>query len=548
MLSCSVLVVGAGPTGLAMAAELARQGVPCEIIDKAATPTDKSKAIAIQARTLEVLSLMQLADEFVAAGHKVHAANIYSEGKRVVHLSFGELDSPYPYLLMLAQPETERILTDRLRQLGISVQRGVELISLSQDTEKVTVELRHADGSTERGRVDWVVACDGPHSTIRNALGIPFAGHSYEQVFVLADVHAESTFSDSEVHLFSQHGDICAIFPLGGGRYRIIADNPPGSLEAGDPTLAECQAIVDARVPEHVTLSDAGWTATFRVNSRMVQSLRSQRVFLAGDAAHIHSPAGGQGMNTGIQDAVNLAWKLALVCRGRAEHTLLDSYQLERYPVERSVLRQTDMMFRIAGAGSGLAAFVRQHVLPLVGNLEFVQHAATRLISEIDIEYEQSPIVQDHYLSQGPRAGDRAPNAIAQLAPDGATVRVLDICSRPQHTLLMMVNSADDVALAEDISRSVDVLYGDVVTSVIVSDTTDTIDATRERDSEADSDVARKPPSLRAAYGSVRPALYLVRPDGYIAFRSPLTRSADALMSYLSRLMPQRRTPATPAY
>src|SRR6185312_2685659 len=242
---------------------------------------------------------------------------------RVFHLRFDDLDSPYPYILMLAQPETERILGDRLRQLGVAVERGVELLSLSQDAEKATVELRHPDGHTERGRVDWVVGCDGAHSTIRRALDIPFEGHTYEQVFLLADVHVESALSDSEAHLFSQHGDVCAIFPLGKGRYRIIADNPPERAAGDDPTLEQCQAIVAARVPRSVSLSDAAWTATFSVNSRMVRELRSRRVFLAGDAAHIHSPAGGQGMNTGIQDAVNLAWKLALVCRGRSDPSLL---------------------------------------------------------------------------------------------------------------------------------------------------------------------------------------------------------------------------------
>jgi 2-polyprenyl-6-methoxyphenol hydroxylase-like FAD-dependent oxidoreductase len=539
----SVLVVGAGPTGLAMAAELARHGVQCRVIDKALAPSNKSKAIVIQARTLEQLSLMQLADEFVTAGHPVHAANIYSNGKRVVHLRFDDLDSPYPYLLVLAQSETERILGDRLRQLGVVVERGVELLSLSQDTEKATVELRHTDGHTEYERVDWVVGCDGPHSTVRRALDVPFEGHTFDQIFVLADVHVQSALSDSELYIHSQHGDICAIFPLGGGRYRVIADNPPGSLEGRDPTLDECQEMVNARMSEPVTLSDPEWTATFRVNSRMVKELRSRRVFLAGDAAHIHSPAGGQGMNTGIQDAVNLAWKLALVCSGRSDPSLLDSYQSERYPVERSVLRQTDVMFRLAGASGGIGAFVLQHVAPLIGSLDFVQHEAARRVSEIDIEYEHSPIVEDHHVPSGPRAGDRAPDAVARLAPDGATVHVVDVCSRPQHTLLVIVDAADHVALADDVSRKIDALYGDVITAVIVSD------AVASRDEPSTSPATRVATraarSLLDEYGSARPTMYLVRPDGYIGFRAPLTPSADELMQYLARLMPHKPAAAT---
>lgn len=532
----SVLVVGAGPTGLAMAAELARQGVSCRVIDKARTPSDKSKAIVVQARTLELLSLMQLADDFVAAGHPVHAGNIYSNGKRILRLRFDDLDSAYPYILVLAQTETERILGDRLRQLGITIERGVELLSLSQDAEKATVELRHPDGRTERGRVDWVVGCDGPHSTVRRALDIPFEGHTFEQLFVLADVHVQSALSSDEAHIFSQHGDICAIFPLGRERYRVIVDNPHESVAGRDPTLEEIQEMVSARVHEPVYLSDPEWTAAFGVNSRMVAQLRSRRVFLAGDAAHIHSPAGGQGMNTGIQDAVNLAWKLALVCSGRSDPSLLDSYQSERYPVERSVLRQTDVMFRIAGASGGLGAFIREHVAPLLGNLNFVQHEAARSISEIDIEYEHSSIVEDHYVPSGPRAGDRAPDAVARLAPDGATVHVLDVCSRPQHTLLMIVGGPDQVALAENVSRKLDALYNDAITPVIVSDP---VALPEWQDTQAQpQSTTRQPFPLREEYGTVRPAMYLVRPDGYIGFRAPLTASVDVLLQYLARLMP----------
>ena len=538
----SVLVVGAGPTGLAMAAELARHGVQCRVIDKARAPSDRSRAIVIQARTLELLSLMQLADDFVMAGHPVHAANIYSNGKRIIHLRFDDLDSPYPYLLVLAQSQTERILGDRLRQLGVVVERGVELLSLSQDAEKATVELRHADGPTERERVDWVVGCDGPHSTVRRALDVPFEGHAFDQVFILADVQVHSELSDEELHIYSQHGDVCAIFPLGRGRYRIVADNPPASLAGRDPSLGECQAMVNARMSEPVTLSDPEWIATFRVNSRMVKELRSRRVFLAGDAAHIHSPAGGQGMNTGIQDAVNLAWKLALVCSGRSDPSLLDSYQSERYPVERSVLRQTDMMFRLAGASGGIGAFARQYIAPFLGSLDFVRHEAARRVSEIDIEYEHSPIVEDHHVPHGPHAGDRAPDAVARLAPDGATVHVVDVCSRPQHTLLMIVDSTDQVAVADNVSRKIVALYGDVITPVMVSDAITPRD--RANPSSMTPARTREPRSLRDEYGPARPAMYLVRPDGYVGFCAPLTASADALMLYLARLMPHKPTTA----
>jgi 3-(3-hydroxy-phenyl)propionate hydroxylase len=210
---------------------------------------------------------------------------------------------------------------------------------------------------------------------------------------------------------------------------------------------------------------------------------------------------------------------------------------LERYPVERSVLRQTDVMFRVAGASSGLGAFIRQHVAPLLGSLNFVQHGAARMVSEIDIEYEHSPIVEDHHIAHGPRAGDRAPDARARLAPDGATIHILDVCSRPQHTLLMIVDSTDHVALAEDVSRKIVASYGDIITPVVVSDANPSGGANVPPMTRANT---RLPRSLRDEYGSVRPAMYLVRPDGYIGFRAPLKASIDDLMTYLARLMPHR--------
>jgi 2-polyprenyl-6-methoxyphenol hydroxylase-like FAD-dependent oxidoreductase len=518
-----VLVVGAGPTGLTVAAELARQGVPCRVIDRALTASEKSKAIVIQARTLEIFSLMQIADDFVAAGKPLRGVNVYSNGKRMVSVHFDELDSAYPYILSLAQPETERILNDSLRRMGVTVERGVELLALSQDAEKATVELRHTDGRLERLRMDWVIGCDGARSTVRRALDIPFEGHTFEQHFLLADVHVESVLPDNEAHVFSQHGDICAVFPMPGGRYRIIADNPPVEFGDREPTLEECQAIVNLRVHTPITLSDPAWTANFRVNSRLVRALRTRRVFLAGDAAHIHSPAGGQGMNTGIQDAVNLAWKLALVCKGKSHPSLLDSYQAERYPVERAVLRQTDTAFRIAGAGGGIGAFVREHVVPLIGNLKFLQREAARLVSEIGIEYEHSPIVEDHFVPGGPRAGDRAPDATARLAPDGREIRVLDLCSRPEHTLLLVTETDSQLAIAKQVSTMVARPYGEVITTAIITDSVEAaVDAQKRR-------------SLRDEYGTSRPTMYLIRPDGYIGFRAPITPGAKELMEYLGK-------------
>ncbi len=491
----SVLIVGAGPSGLTIGAELARHGVTCRIIDKALAPSVKSKAIVVQARTLEIFSLMQLADEFVAAGHPIHAVNIYSNGKRIIHLGFDELDSAYPYLLTLAQPETERILGDRLRQLGVAVERGVELLSMSQDAEKATVELRHADGHTERTRIDWIVGCDGAHSTVRRALDIPFEGHTFEQQFVLADVHVDSSLSDDEAHIFSQHGDICAIFPLSGGRYRIIADNPPASLAAHEPTLDECQAMVTARVQVPAELSDPEWITNFRINSRLVRQLRSRRVFLAGDAAHIHSPAGGQGMNTGIGDVINLAWKLAAVLGGRAPDSLLDSYEAERIGFARRLVATTDRAFSIATADGALADILRTRIAPMVLSnvvrIEVAREFLFRMVSQITLNYRDGP------LSAGKagrvHGGDRLPWAPVEGEDNFASLAAM--------VWQVHVYGAASEALVEWCGNSGLPLH---------------VFAWRPEHETA---------------GLTQNALYLLRPDSYVALVDP-SGSPDALEQY----------------
>lgn len=530
-ISSGVLVVGAGPTGLTLAAELARQGVPVRLIDRSPTPSAQSRAIAIQARTLETLTLMRVAEEFTSLGHCLESGNVYSNGRHIIHLSFDGLDTPYPYILTIPQPETERILAELAREHGVVIERGVALTALAQDDRCVTATLTHADGRTETVRAAYAAGCDGARSTVREQLGVGFEGHTYPQTFALADVHIRWALSDDAAHVFTHGGDLCGIFPLGHGRHRITADNPP-FREGVEASMDDWQALVSERAGVECTLSAMRWSATFHVNSRLVDRLRVGRVFLAGDAAHIHSPAGGQGMNTGIQDAVNLAWKIALVLRGVSDE-LLDTYQQERYPVERGVLRQTDFLINMVGAHGGVGAVLRDRVAPVVSRLGLVRRNAGRIVSEIAIRYHDSPIIEDHLLPGGPSAGSRAPDAIARLLPAGHSVRVLELCARPEHTLLAMVKpgAADDAAeITTQLLERVPFALRDFVVPVVITDA-----------SPSDARVGhavREPRSLRDEYGETRPALYLVRPDGYIAFRTTLDSGGEAaLCRYFDRLV-----------
>jgi len=550
-LSTGVLVVGAGPTGLTLAAELGRRGVPCRLIEKATERSPYSKAVAIQARTLETLTLMRCVDEFIAQGHRLTGGNVYSNGKHIIRLTFDGLDTPYPYILTLPQPETERILETVVTSHGVQIERGVELTTLAQDDAGVTATLTHADGSTESVRCEWLAGCDGAKSTVREQIGAPFEGHTYPQIFALADVDIAWELSDDAAQVFTEKGALCGIFPFGGSRYRIVIDEPPWPVDH-PASLGEWQALVEQRTGTIATLSNLRWTTTFHVNSRLVKQLRTGRVFLAGDAAHIHSPAGGQGMNTGIQDAVNLAWKIGLVRRGVVS-SLLDSYERERYPVERGVLRQTDFLINLVGAHGGMAAVLRDHFAPVVSKLGVVQRNVGRLVSEIAIRYHGSEIVEDHLLHGGAGAGSRAPDALAKVVEDGRVARILDLCARPEHTLLALVARdahQDAPALcASIVAERVPEILRSAIVPIVITDIDGELPVPPH-----DDGAVRTPRTLRDEYGDTRPALYLIRPDGYVAFRATMDVGGEAaLCRYLERLVlggppaPTPRMTAPPA-
>jgi 2-polyprenyl-6-methoxyphenol hydroxylase-like FAD-dependent oxidoreductase len=418
-----VLVVGAGPVGLAMAAELARYGVSVRIIDKAAQRTDKSKALVIWSRTLELLDRAGCTDAFVTAGHKVDAANIIAGSKTIGHVGLAGVASPYPFALMLPQSETERLLEAHLAGLGVSVERQLELAGFTDTGTAVTATLRHPDGRDETLQTAWLIGCDGPHSTVRHALGLQFTGDTLQSDWILADVHlAGMQMPASEMAAYWHEDGVLAIFPISPGRYRVIADH--GSSEGAhpaDPTLDQVQAVVDRRGPGGVTAVDPVWLSGFRINERKVGDYRLGRVFVAGDAAHVHSPAGGQGMNTGMQDAINLAWKLALVCRGTARaDTLLDSYSAERSAVGAQVLANAGRLTAVGLVKNHTVQAVRNMVAGFLFGLAPIRRTMAETLTEVSIGYPQSPLngPTAHGLG-GPAAGERAPPVAGQV-PMGA--------------------------------------------------------------------------------------------------------------------------------
>jgi 2-polyprenyl-6-methoxyphenol hydroxylase-like FAD-dependent oxidoreductase len=539
-----VLIVGAGPTGLTLAIQLARSGISCRIIDTASAPTDTSKALAVQARTLEIFAAMGIADAAIDRGIRAGGFNFYARGRSLGHARFtADPDTPYPYILLLAQSETERILIDRLTSLGVQVERGVTMTAFRQDGSGVTATLSRADGPEETVRAHWLVGCDGAHSAVRHGLHMPFAGSDYEDLYWLADVHVRWPLTADEVHGFLGRRGLLFAFPIAApDRYRLIARRDGATREAAEnPTLADMQSLMDAIGPANTMLSDPLWLTAFRLHHRKVTRFRVDRVFLAGDAAHIHSPAGGQGMNTGIQDAYNLAWKLALVIRGEADAALLDSYDTERGAVAAQVLRQTDLMFRAMTVQSAPLRAIRNRLLPFLISRRALIRRMQRTIGELDIRYRRSLIVAEDGRKGSPPVGTRAPDAPLALVPPGGATTLWQVCqgNEPLRATLLLfsgrVPSHGDFERLAAIGQMVRERYDHDIAVYLIA-----IGENAAAESPWGGPRYDDPASAaHRRYGITAPALLAIRPDGYIGFRSQ-PANGDALRDYLDHIFTPR--------
>ncbi|SHF48928.1 2-polyprenyl-6-methoxyphenol hydroxylase [Kaistia soli DSM 19436] len=415
-----VLIAGAGPVGLTMALELSRYGVPVRVIDKIAGPSDTSRAVAIWPRTLELFDRSGVTTDLIAVGNRVVAANIFSGKSQIGQIRLNDIVSPFPFALMTPQYETEGVLRRHLKLRDVEPQFSTELTEIQQDLDGVTATMRAADGTETTERFDWLVACDGSHSVVRHRLGLEFQGDTLGLDWTQGDFHLTGMpIPSSELAIFLHPEGALVFFPMAPDRYRIITSL--GRSTAVEPVpldLEAFQKVIDRRGPGGVTLTGTVWTSAFRINERQVGAYRSGRVFLAGDAAHVHSPAGGQGMNTGMQDAINLAWKLALVSRGiSTAPELLESYDAERRPTGAEVIRESGKLTKAATIESHALQDVRNVVAHWVLGLPAAQHAVAGLITELAIAYPKS-------ILNGPSGGDRAGSRVSPVAgepPYGAT-------------------------------------------------------------------------------------------------------------------------------
>jgi 2-polyprenyl-6-methoxyphenol hydroxylase-like FAD-dependent oxidoreductase len=409
-----VLIVGAGPTGLVLALWLTRLGVRVRIIDKTAEPGTTSRAVAVHARTLELYRQVGLAGAVVEAGIKIAAGNFWVRGANAARVPVGRLGvglSPFPYVLTYPQDAHERLLIERLDGLGVRVERQTELVRFDQHPDGVGAVLRRPDGSEETCEAAYLAGCDGARSTVREALATGFPGATYTGVFYVADVDAAGPAANGEIHVDLEEADFLAVFPLQGtGRLRLVG---PVRWEPDDGHRELTFDDVKGRAIGNLklTIERVNWFSTYRVHHRVAARFREGRVFLLGDAAHVHSPVGGQGMNTGIGDAVNLAWKLAAVLHGGAGEGLLATYEPERIRFARRLVATTDRVFTVVTRQGALARWVRTRLFPLLGPLllrpAWVRRLAFRTVSQIGVNYRHSPLSVG--AAGAVRGGDRLP-------------------------------------------------------------------------------------------------------------------------------------------
>ncbi|MBV9205475.1 MAG: FAD-dependent monooxygenase [Actinobacteria bacterium] len=502
---CQVLVVGAGPTGLTLAADLLARGVTARIIDKGHGAALETRAVAVHGRAMEVLDLMGLADRFIARGQVVRRFSFYTDGRHRLSLDLARNGTRFGFMLDIPQHDTESLLRARIAELGGVIEQGTELTGLTDEEACVTASVTDAAGQPRVITAGYLVGCDGAHSRVRHELGLPFHGHPYPQEWLLADVRLDWGRPEDEVHAFFRADGVPLIcFPMRDHRWRLVVPFA-GRRTPGAPDLAEIQHLVDQRAPERIAVSDPTWLASFNCHRRSTNVYRRGHVLLAGDAVHIHTPAGGQGMNTGITDAHNLAWKLALVAAGRAPEQLLDTYGAEREPVAAQVLGLTHTLVRFGTMTHPVKRALRDTMVPAAFRIGPIHRRAVRRWTQVNVGYPASSLTRPD-RGRGPlRPGQRAPDV--EVCTREGTSRLFSVLRRGRHVLV--VTGADPVSAPAGPALTP---YRDLFEVVTPG----------PRDARA----FRRTPA-----GSV----FLVRPDGYIAARGTPDR-LHTVLDYLRRL------------
>jgi 2-polyprenyl-6-methoxyphenol hydroxylase-like FAD-dependent oxidoreductase len=544
------LIVGAGPTGLTLAIELARRGILFRIIDRETERTKTSRAIGTQARTVEVFRLMGIPESALEPAARPRALRFAERDRTLARISFGENLPGAPRLISMDEADTERVLEQRLEQLGGRVERSTQLLGFRVDGERVTSTVQGPGGTSEI-KTWFLVGADGAHSTVRREAGIGFAGAAYLERFLLVDLDLDWELSHDEGHIWIGDDGLVAAIPLPGERrYRVIVPLPAAYAAKEYQSEAEIAAEAETLLGQRTGVSlrrigDPAWASAFRIQRRQADRYRCGPVFLAGDAAHVHSPVGGQGMNTGIQDAFNLGWKLALAARDQAAPGLLDTYQAERHPIAQGVLRGTHLGTRLFLAQNPLMRAVREQAVPLIISIAPIRRRILAAISQLTINYRGSFLSVDadsrdeargwlRLHGRGLRAGDRVPDGTLVDPRGNTSVALFDLISQGWTLLIFPGDeaTAETTGALEQITRQVQNAVGDAVRSYLVLDTP-------VRGDGAETELLDPTHKVAGVFGARQGVVTLVRPDGYLGYRGRLDQQGE-LASYLARVFAMR--------
>ncbi len=495
--------------------QLGRRDVRTLIIDRHPGPSLQTKALGVQARTLEIYSQLGIIQQALELGTRATGANMWVGGRQAARVPLGDIGrdlSPYPFLLILGQDDNERLLGEALRNWGMDVQWSTELVGLAQSAEHVSATLKQADGSMREIKAKWVAGCDGAHSAVRTLNGIAFQGAPYEHVFFVADTSLTGPMVTGELNVFLFRDGFHLFFPMRGTHHWRVVGIVPGHLRSRDDLeFASVFPSIREQVAGTLVFQECHWFSTYRIHHRRAERFRDRRCFLLGDAAHIHSPVGAQGMNTGLQDAYNLGWKLALVVSGRAGEGLLASYEIERVPVAERLLKTTDQAFSLIVSDRWLAGIFRTRllakILAIAMTFDRIRKFAFRTISQIGIHYRRSPLSETPagFSSHAPQAGDRFPWLRLKLV---SNTPAEDLFARLDDTRFNLIVIGQP-ALFTDLPE-----LNSLIHVLLVPD-----DPINDRE------------LVRA--GIPKPSFYLLRPDGYIGLAG-IHLQAHALTLYLA--------------
>lgn len=502
-----VLIVGAGPTGLLMGCELARHGVPFRIIDKKPERTLTANAVGIQPRTLEMLDNLGLAHHFLKLGHECKAIQIHAQGRDLARISFENLDSSYRFILSLPQSETEKLLNAHLEELKHRVERPLELNQIKQQDQALICTLTAIeDGHSETLSCDWLIACDGANSTVRTLCQMPFPGSDISEQFMVANAEMSSFLSSHEVHLFLNKGTALITVPFGSHSFRIgvnLHQNPRKFL-----IEKEVKELIQERSHGDYDVNSVSWISPFWIHSKIVKKLRYGAIFLAGDAAHIHSPVGAQGMNTGLQDAYNLAWKLALVIQGKARPELLDSYEQERYPIVSQIVKRAERFTKMALLENPILVKLRNLLFKFLHQCPYFSKKISMQLTQLSFRYQASPVInyREKVSARSPQPGERVPDVLINQ-----TSRLLTYLRIVQHKILLFtgpVATEKNILLINELKEWLVKHYPKTIKVFVISEKNLAL---------GENFILDENHAIHRRYQIKKPALYFIRPDNYIA-------------------------------